>query len=364
MASTLIVEVDRIAEILPHPDPETVALELARVKNWWCCIKKGSFSVGDACVYVPPGTVVPVEVTDKWGITNYTSSMPRLGDGTQPTSRRIRATRLRGTPSRGVILPVENPEWPVGHSVVEYYGLSKYEPVQINDGEAMPPVEEFHKYTDVESYGNFPNIFKEGEEVVVDEKIHGKNLRAGLVHDGTDFVLMVGSHNQRMREISSKGVRSTFWTIMDEPMQNLLRHVSEQHKAYERNANVVVFAELFGRKIQDMEYGRGDVGYRAYDISVNGEYLSYIEKNRLFVYFGIPVAPALYRGPFSDKKMQELVDGPTTMCDPKEAGRFCGREGIVIRPIVERIEPGFGRAILKLVSVDYENRKGDKTEYH
>ena len=61
--------------------------------------------------------------------------------------------------------------------------------------------------------------------------------------------------------------------------------------------------------------------------------------------------------------MDELVDGPTTICkaeDIKEV--FKGREGIVIKPVKERYDPIVGsRTILKYVSADYHDRRNKNT---
>jgi len=357
MASTLIAEVCKIAEIEPHPDADR--LELARIKNWWCIVKKDAFIVGEKVVYIPPETVVPTAVAEKWGVFNYCSRLPKLGDGTQPDGVRVKAARIRGVASQGLILPPEDKNWELGHSVVEHFGLSKYEPPPpVNAGEAIPEPEMFHRFTDIENIGNFPDVFVDGEEVVVDEKIHGTNGRAAIINIDGEMKLFCGGHKQCLKEVSDDGKRCVYWTAMDDKMQALLAKVSEGGR------NVVVFVEVFGRKIQDMEYGMNQIGYRAYDMSVDGRYLDYEDKVALFAEFGVEMAPLLYRGPFSMAKMQELVDGPTTMCDPDKAGRFSGREGIVIRPVKEVRHPHVGRKILKMISVDYHERKGNKTEFH
>jgi hypothetical protein len=52
---------------------------------------------------------------------------------------------------------------------------------------------------------------------------------------------------------------------------------------------------------------------------------------------------------------------PADECPPDQAGRFGGREGCVVAPVVERYDPalgGSGRVILKSISADYLARKG------
>jgi hypothetical protein len=82
--------------------------------------------------------------------------------------------------------------------------------------------------------------------------------------------------------------------------------------------------------------------------------------------YGVEMVPYLCRGPFSLEMVAEMTDGPTTICNPADAGKFKGREGVVIRPVKERYSPdlpNYGRVVLKSVSVDYYERKGG-TEYH
>ena len=138
--------------------------------------------------------------------------------------------------------------------------------------------------------------------------------------------------------------------------------------AVEENAqsSVIVFGEIFGNGIQDMTYGCNAKDYRIFDIAVDQNYLDYDKmENYVKKYneFRLELVPLLYRGPYSLAKMDELVDGPTTICkaeDIKEV--FKGREGIVIKPVKERYDPIVGsRTILKYVSADYHDRRNKNT---
>jgi RNA ligase (TIGR02306 family) len=195
------------------------------------------------------------------------------------------------------------------------------------------------------------------------EKLHGSNCRLGLVRDG-EWVLMAGSHNQRRKPVDSKGRPSRYWSVLGAPVRELLSHVRDR-----ASHGVVVFGELFGCGVQDVWYGleNGQLGFRAFDLAVDGRYLDFDDKAALFRRFGVEQVPLLYRGPFSRAAVEEQVSGPTTMCPPEKAGKFKGREGIVITPARER-EAAFGqhsfaRVILKAISFEYLERKGG-TEYH
>ena len=45
--STLKVIVVKIEKVLPHPDPETIGLDLIPINGWCVLVKKGTFSVGN-----------------------------------------------------------------------------------------------------------------------------------------------------------------------------------------------------------------------------------------------------------------------------------------------------------------------------
>lgn len=195
-----------------------------------------------------------------------------------------------------------------------------------------------------------------GQIIAPNDTVESNNGNAGRA----EFQLMCGSHDVRRKEFDAKGKRSKYWEALTPEIINLLTEIADVEN------NVVVFGEIFGAGIQDMTYGCHDQRVRAFDIAVNGKYLDYDEQERLFNEFGVEMVPVLYRGPFSVEKVRELTDGPTTMCEPEKAGKFAGREGVVIRPVKERYSsdlPNYGRVIFKSVSVDYLSRKGG-TEYH
>ena len=166
----------------------------------------------------------------------------------------------------------------------------------------------------------------------------------------------VGEYQPRLR-------RSEFWEPLTENVKALLSHIRDAHPWPEPRQGIVLFGELYGT--QDMKYGlKNGRGFRAFDIAVNGKYLDFDVKRELCAQFGVELTPILYRGPFDLKLAEQHTDGPTTMCQPQEAGAFGGREGIVITPVVERIADEMmptstnGRVILKSVSADYLARKG------
>src|SRR5947209_3271290 len=147
--SSLIVEVCRIERVLPHPNADK--LELAQIKGWQCVVPKGKYAASDLVTYVPIDSLLPAELSDRLGITQYLSK------------GRVRCARLRGEPSFGVIMDVEDPAWAEGTEVREFYGITKYvPPIKPSAGDAEAPHPLFVSYTDVENLGNFPGVFPGG----------------------------------------------------------------------------------------------------------------------------------------------------------------------------------------------------------
>jgi RNA ligase (TIGR02306 family) len=385
--SKLIVEVCTVDKVEPHPTADR--LKVATVKGWRTCIGfdpvtgRTQFQPGDKCIFFPPDSILPPEIANaptdnppgRLNVMRFLAMLPQDGEGRTPPGGRVRAARLQGYPSYGVIMNVDpsygdDPNWPVGTDLREYFHVTKWTPPPCTDADAAPDHPLFHRYTDIQSYGNFPLAIPRGRKVVFKEKIHGQNSRIGLVLDGgedpsaqPEWQLMVGSFDVRRYEIDKNGKRSPYWEALPPQAIQLLEYVRDKMTHKSPVQSIILFGERFG--MQDMKYGlpSGALGYRAFDIAVNGFYLDYEVKQSLFAQFGIAEAPTLWCGPFSPEELEKWTNGETTLAGADKLGKFKGREGIVITPVVEEFSPILGdRMILKSVSVDYLNRKGAKEE--
>jgi len=128
---------------------------------------------------------------------------------------------------------------------------------------------------------------------------------------------------------------------------------------------VYILAEIFGKGIQDLAYGRDSDDLRVFDVFIgepsSGRYLDHDE----MVYFceeiiDLAMVPVLYRGPYSKEIADKYCDGKTEI----DFGQgSCIREGVVIKPAFEARHDEIGRVILKHVSERYLLRK-DATEYN
>ena len=339
--SSIIVEVARVEDVRPHANADR--LFLARIKGWQTVIRKlddGSpeFAPGDRVVYVPPDSTLPLDVAERLGVAAYLSEKTNLEGDKELVVRRV---RLRGEPSYGFVVRPESPDWEVGTDVREHYGIGKYRPpvkFQAGDSEADHPL--FHRYTDVENLRNFPGVFEEGEEVVTTEKIHGTNSRIGRV----EGQILAGSHGlQRKRPEPGEMAKSLYlFPATLQQVVELLEGLGERHPI------VILFGENYGSRVQKLHYGeRGGLGYAAFDLYVDDRYLDHGDFLAACERHGVPTVPVLGRGPFSLDLVEALSRGKTTLPDDHI------REGVVVKPVRERLDPKIGRVILKYLSDDY-----------
>src|SRR5262245_51142817 len=150
--STLIVEVCRVDEVLPHSNADKLCI--CTVKGWRVCAGRdpeagrNQFQPGDPCVYIPPDAVLPPDLSDRLGCTKYLSPLPMNADGIRPPGGRVRVARLRGEPSYGLIMALDDPALAAGTDVSARFGITKFEPPPVvGDGEAEPAHPAFRGYT-------------------------------------------------------------------------------------------------------------------------------------------------------------------------------------------------------------------------
>jgi len=336
-----------------HDHPYADRLEIVKVLGTQVCAPVGEFKEGDLAVYFPPDMLIPEEVAEELGVAAYLKHSVYPGDLLKSRCR-IGAVRLRQIPSVGFLLKFEKMDLQEGDDLTRMFRGEKYQPPMQSmfSGNLERDTSYFPIYTNIQHYYKYGYRLEEGLPVRITEKIHGTNSRVGLV----DGKWMCGTHRTNRKECDIHGRRSLYWQPMTVPMQEMLSSIHSKHGATMAFDSVVVYGEIFGNKVQQMDYGvNGAMGYRVFDIAVGGEYLNWEEVKWFCDYHGIPTVPLLYDGPFKHELVDELMNGPTTVCGEGEIKcSFKGREGIVITPLEEQYaEELQGRLVLKAVSPDY-----------
>jgi len=342
------VTVEVITAIEPHPHADR--LDIVKVIGTQTIVPKGKFQVGEKVTYFPPDTLLPPGLGDTLGVTPYLKHARWDGEKLQC---RVGAARIRGIPSYGFIIGEGGGRGMAGpgQGVGGLFGTRKYDPPPSHfPDEQVPEHPLFHRYTEIENYYRYPDAISDGTPVRITEKIHGTNSRVGVLRVDGEWQFVAGAHRAQLIAGQYMG------PLEIEAILRLLNGLcNEQH-------GIIVFGELYGRGIQDLDYGvRGDqIGFRVFDISLDGTYLDWDQLHDMCALHSVPTVPLLYKGPFHQQLVDPLTNGDTMLASPGDiTSKFKGREGIVITPLKEEwSEELCGRLILKSKSADFYARRG------
>lgn len=343
MPSELTVPITEIKELRAHPDADR--LELATVLGWQLVVGKGLYSEGQRIIYVPPDSVMPEKLSDELDITKF------LSNG------RVRQAKLRGEPSFGATVPLDiaerygvDPNLPLGTNVATELGITKYEPpVRPQAGDAVAENALFQRYTSISNIRNFPDVITDQEEVILTEKIHGTNCRVGIIEG--DFV--AGSHGLQRKEpenIEDFKTNLYWFPLSLKEVRNMLIHINEGGAK-----QVILYGETFGKVQKKYNYGiPNGIGFRAFDLFVDGRYLDYKDFYNYCERFNVPTVPLIGAGFYSYQAVVDKVESyaSSTLDESHPI------EGAVIKPMVERHDPKIGRVVLKYISNAYLFGKG------
>jgi len=372
-SSTHKVEVFRIDRIYEHPDAD--ALEIVKPWGYQCVVRKGEWKEGDLAAYVPPDSLVPLDVVEFAWLKDLGRTSKSI-DGR--LYHRVTAIRLRKEPSLGVVVPIWRVGGAVGDDVGPALGVIHYDPPSKEPKEKERKPWWTKKFRpnvrvpiyDLESLRRYSSLFEEGEPVVVTEKIHGANFRA--VWDDTKWIVLtrdglrvgpiamkwggfgrglslVPSHERYLWVGSRTQWRlkdhSDWWKVIDKYPQ-----VVDFLRAY---PEVALYGEVYG-DVQDLRYGRGpgEIDFAAFDILAEDGFVDAMLLPELLYPFDIPIAPIIGIVPFNMESVLSLAEGPSVV---KGANHL--REGVVVKPVEERHHPAVGRVALKVVSVAYLERQ-------
>jgi RNA ligase (TIGR02306 family) len=366
----------RVGAITKHPQADL--LSITEIDGCPVIFKTEDFKEGDLAIYVPIESVVKQD-------SEGGRLMPWLEWKYNGTSR-IKAKKLRGVFSMGVLVPApqfkEYPEWvkfsleatggffataeematwkdidpPEGTDAAAHLGIEKYvEPEHLDtrgQDEQAPQGFQIPVY-DLENFRKYKGLFEPGEYVAITEKIHGCNARFAFLNGA----LQVGSHNRWKRrppEGVVPGKSDVWWKLaLQENLETRLNHPEVVDR-------YCFYGEVYGQ-VQDLKYGVPSgvkcVMFDILDLKTL-KWLDYPEFLAVCGALNLETAPCLYTGVLDEAKAFELAEGLSELGEGK-----CIREGVVIRPLLERQDLRHGRVCLKLHGQGYLLRKGG-TEAH
>ncbi len=368
--SKLIVEICKITKIAKHPNADR--LDIATVKGWNCIVGRDNHKVGELVIYCPPDCIIPSNIIEQYNL-EFLKKNGRVG-----------TIKLRKYISQGLILNLDclpglrtsqgHPiRFGLGSDVAKVLGITKYEPpVNTSFSGNLPSKKKrnplFDKYTEIENIKNFNTVFKEGDEVVITEKIHGTNFRAGTLPINPGYTLIdkikylinkyvfkkkyefvYGSHNVQLTGLNK---RKNFYG------EDVYGRIAEKYKLAEIiPKDYILYGEIYGKGIQELEYGMKDIDVRFFDIKYKGEYLDWRKFQNFCYEYKLSVVPILLIANFTENYIKHMSTGKSVL-DITQI-----REGCVIKSLHEENNPRIRRKILKSVNPEYLLKK-NRTEFH
>ncbi len=365
--------VAKINEIKEIPGADNI--EQAIVGGWSCIVKKGANQVGEFVVCATTDAIIPMDISEKLGVTNYL----RKGG-------RVRTVKLRGVYSECLIMSLDSlPQmkkqfakgigyyWAEGDDVMELLEIYKYEPpvkqVQLASGRKIKwrDNQNFHIYYKFPNLKNVPGMFTEEDTVEITRKIHGTNARYGIVKKTklsiwdrlkvslarkikpewkwAEYEFVVGSHNCEKGSDSNGFYETNVWYEMADKCK-IKERLWEWVKLSQVNdigEGIILYGEIYGAGIQKgYDYGLKEIKFAGFDIKLNGEYLSTFRAESIINWLELSYVPVLYRG----RWYQEIQD--SFVFNNFIEGTKVPEEGIVIK-----ITTGERQKVAKVINPDY-----------
>jgi RNA ligase (TIGR02306 family) len=356
--STFDCKIRKITSVTPHPGADK--LDLVQVGGYYAVCQKDTHKAGDLILYIQEDSLfTDMEIAKLLKVTDYLTGKDK---------NRVKAIRLRGRLSQGICISFDALdevtsalgfgyyEHREGLDAAEHLKIVKYEePIPIQMAGQVRSWPSFLPHYNIENVKR-PESFvwlQEGEEVVVTEKLHGTNVAIAIgpgLEEGEDA--FVCSRNHALKE----DVNNVYWRAVHQfGLIDILKDMKD-NDPYCPDETISLHGEIIG--VQDLKYGlkNGEVAFRAFDIRCNGEFLNYEVFSSLCHHFNIPMVPELYRGPYNYDKINEVIQGKSTLADNI-------REGGVVKPIKERLTEYGDRVQVKFISDGYLLRKNG-SEFH
>jgi len=195
-------------------------------------------------------------------------------------------------------------------------------------------MDDFHKYPELVTLDKRPEMLAV-REAIATEKLHGSNFRVYFPEGITKASeIRFGSRNEIFAEGDSGfyGGRPIRWFTDNEA---IVMKLIESFAAYGFTGGVVVYGEVCGTSVQKgIKYAAdGEVIFRAFDIRVAGNFVTYDLFVELCEKAGLPRVPEIWRGEPSKEAFDALLEKPSTEAskngianDPNMVS-----EGVVIR---------------------------------
>lgn len=427
--STFAVKAYKIEKVESHPGADKLDIIKLEGMDYILISQKGLRKVGEIVIYCPEDSLIP-EYLLRQGFWDEARGKGMLSGS---LGNRVKPKRLRGVFSEGIIFKLEYQMdlesvpvqflYKLGDREViiredqqdadlsKQLEITKFEP-KLPQGMQCRAVGVFQDLTinyDFESIKKDPDMFygyevkevekihpdgypypgkvrtvlyDQPEQVWISEKIHGSLFMIGICKPE--------AANEKFYKdrvyFSSKGLGARGIVLDHTDEGNMWVRALKKYDMFEKlssflnnfsfadfspeNSSLLLFGEVYGSGVQDMEYGlpQGDIRIRLFDAALvkrheDYVFLEYEDLVDLALEIQIPMVPTFSVGPYSTEWVKQLTDGLETV-----SGKFSHiREGVVIKSIKNHFEPRSNRwlrNVAKSVSEAYKERKGNTTEFN
>ncbi len=227
-----LATIEKIASVEKHPNADS--LDLVKVLNYICIVKRNEFGVGDKVVFIHPDTCLPEA---DWSAV-YRSR-----------SNRVKAIKLRGSWSFGIVEPISNHPLLHGGDLLDgtevgaILGVTKYEPPAPQSLDAAGVMPFGLPKTDEEKYQAL-DVIPYGKIVDVSLKIDGQSFSVFAVNRGSGWVTGICS-----RSLLLKPECSNNYTRIAKKYDLVAKTLAYAQK---HNINICLRGEIYGSGVQAM----------------------------------------------------------------------------------------------------------------
>jgi RNA ligase (TIGR02306 family) len=292
MAKDATIEI--VENVSKHPNADK--LSICNRLGFQCVTKLDQFKNGDTVIYVRPDTVFPEA---EWA-TEYRKY----------SVKRVKAVRLRGEWSEGVIIPFDDTlpadifykltGASVGDEVSEIIGVTHYEPPAPQDLSAKGGLPKGIPKTDEERFENMKYL-PYGEIVDVQLKIDGQSCSYFYDIDTKEFGVLGRTQEMKYKSADENGVEILYTNRYVEnvalyDIENKLRDYCEKEQI-----SLAIRGESYGAGLQGHEWNphaKMNKGWAMFSVFLIKEH-EYAEKGHRYYFknvaqeIGLPVAPMI-----------------------------------------------------------------------
>jgi RNA ligase (TIGR02306 family) len=315
-------------------------IEVASVLGYRVVTQKGIHKVGDLVVFVVPDTTVP---RASW------SEFLFKGDQAEKERIRLKAIRLRGQVSQGLLVPLyavaDYAEVKEGDDATDFLGVEKFEkpiPACLS-GDVYGYMPGYLRKTDEDNLRSNLGALAElqGKKVYITQKVDGSS--------GTFFwkdgEFGVCSRKLHLKESDS----NSFWKIArQEAIESHMR---------DRGLNISIQGEVFGEGIQGNKLDAKGVEFKVFDVwdIDKQEYYNYEKLCNLCEAFNLRMVDVVFTGDMN-LPLGELVK----FANEQVYDNNKPAEGIVIRPVETTQSQSLGRRLsVKIISEKFAVKHGE-----